>query len=93
MTGRTSGRLGTLNRLAPVNRDRVARGEEPYASAHLLSPAELHWLLAPYGRIRMHLSVEESKHNWTKRLEAICERFSLRWGQPTGAFIVAGVRP
>ena len=85
--------VGTLNRLAPVNRDRVARGEEPYASAHLFSPAELRGLLAPYGRVRMHLSVEESKHDWAGPLKAICERLSLRWGQPRGAFIVAGVRP
>jgi len=85
--------VGTLNRLAPINRDRVRGGKEPYASAHLLSPAELRALLAPYGRVRMHLSVEELKHHWARPLKAIRERFLLRWGKPESAFIVAGVRP
>lgn len=45
--------IGTLNRLAPLNRERLARRREPYASACLLSATELHDLLRPHGRVAM----------------------------------------
>jgi len=41
--------IGTLNRMAPVNRDRLEKGEEPYASGHLFSPDELMDVIAPLG--------------------------------------------
>ena len=45
--------IGTLNRTAPINRDRLHKGEEPYASGHLFAPDELADLLKPFGGIRM----------------------------------------
>lgn len=48
--------IGTLNRLAPINRDRLRKNEEPYASGHLLAPDDLVDLLSPLGEIRIAAS-------------------------------------
>lgn len=55
---RNKGRMliGTLNRAAPLNRQRLAEGREPYASGHLYSPEELRELLHPFGQVRMAAS-------------------------------------
>ena len=45
--------VGGLNRLAPLNRERLREGRAPYAAAWLPAPGELHRLLAPWGRVRM----------------------------------------
>ena len=82
--------IGTLNELAPLNRHRIAKGKEPYASAHLLSPKDLRGLLVQYGHVRMGVTPEGFRH---KRLGPLWRRAALRWGNPTGAFIVAEVRP
>jgi len=82
--------IGTLNELAPLNRHRIAKGKEPYASAHLLSPKDLRGLLVQYGHVRMGVTPEGFRH---KRLGPLRRRAALRWGNPTGAFIVAEVRP
>jgi len=66
--------IGTLNRLAPLNRNRVAAGKEPYASARLFSPTELRDLLGPYGTA--HVSVTDPEDEGNEPGE-------------TGAFIVA----
>jgi len=48
--------IGTLNRTAPINRDRILKGEEPYASGHLFAPEDLANLLKPFGEVRMAAS-------------------------------------
>lgn len=60
---RPGGRLliGTLNRLAKLNRDRVSQAKEPYVSAHLFSPDEVRQLLAPLGDVRIAASPSVSR--------------------------------
>ena len=84
--------IGMLNKLAPINRDRIVKKKEPYASADLFSSEELRRLLAKFGRVRIRVSVSEEKHLQVKPLRKIWDKFALPWKQPTGAFIVAEVR-
>jgi ubiquinone/menaquinone biosynthesis C-methylase UbiE len=85
--------IGSLNRLSPLNRRRVARNQEPYASARLFSPNELRALLAGYGRVRMGVSQEGSSHHIQRPWGSIRRRTaSIRKGH-FGAFIVVEVRP
>ena len=76
--------VGTLNRLDPLNRRRVARGEQPYVSARMFSCRELGKLLAQYGQVRMSGSPETHEHGGAG---------SLPEEKPAGAFIVAEVFP
>ena len=48
--------IGTLNKVAPINRDRLEKGEEPFASANLLGPDELMKLLSRFGEVQMAAS-------------------------------------
>jgi ubiquinone/menaquinone biosynthesis C-methylase UbiE len=82
--------IGTLNKSAPLNRQRVASGKQPYASARLFSPRELSDLLAPYGGVRMGISAEGSKHNQQEPVSLSLGRGALR--DTAGAFVVAEVR-
>jgi len=66
--------IGTLNRLAPLNRERVADRKKPYSSARLFSPTELRYLLAPYGTVHILMADPEGEVNERRK---------------TGAFIVA----
>ena len=85
--------VGTLNKLAPINRERIADGKEPYTSAHLFSPSELRALLQPHGRIRMRVtSAIPDGHPRLKALRALRDRVLLRCGKAAGAFIVAEVQ-
>ena len=45
--------VGTLNRSAPLNQQRLAERREPYISGHLYTPTEFHDLLRPFGRVQM----------------------------------------
>jgi len=51
--------VGTLNRRAALNRERLAAGAQPYAAAKLLTPGELTGLLARYGPVHMRASLPE----------------------------------
>ena len=68
--------IGTLNRLSPLNRDRLADRKEPYSSARLFSPTELRDLLSPYGTV--HILVTDP-------------RVEVNESGQNGAFIVAKV--
>jgi SAM-dependent methyltransferase len=48
--------VGTLNRLARINRRRLATGSEPYVSGRLFTPGELRHRLERFGRVRMRAS-------------------------------------
>ena len=83
--------VGTLNRLAPVNRHCVAKGKEPYASARMFSPKELLELLAPFGHVRAGVTAEKPGSRRRRIWKAVTRRASLRQ-EPAGAFLVAEVR-
>lgn len=86
--------IGTLNRLADLNRRRLAAGQEPYVSARLLTPDELEELLAPYGSVRMRASSpregEADRHSRTRNDHRAPGAGRLR--ELDGPFIVAEVR-
>jgi len=83
--------VGALNRLAPINRQRIADKKEPYASARLFSPMQLRYMLAPYGRLRMDASKEHSKAKGAGLLSKFREKLPTWLRQPRGAFIVGEV--
>lgn len=84
--------IGTLNRDAPINRHRLVKGKQPYASGRLLSFEELHQLLEPFGQVRIAMTDEHAgKHAlWPRRL---FRRYLLQKSKSlSGAFIMAEVR-
>jgi SAM-dependent methyltransferase len=91
---RNGGRLlvGTLNRLAPLNQQRIAKGKPPYSSAHLLSPDELRGLLAPWGRVRMVASAPPGHGRHPLRSKRVVGRIAGLRSKLDGPFIVAEVR-
>jgi len=80
--------IGTLNPLAPLNRQRLLAGEPPYASARMFSPGELRRLLRPWGRVGMRAS-SPAQHG-PRRARA--RRLAALGRGPDGPFIVAEVR-
>lgn len=82
--------IGSLNRLAPVNRQRLAERKEPYASGHLFSPDELAALLQPFGSVRMRAS-EIGNGNEENPLNAAGKERPPQ-EQLTGSLIIAEVR-
>ncbi len=81
--------IGTLNRSASLNRQRVAEGREPYISGRLYSPDELRELLSPLGHVRMTASDPDDVFHRQERGRFY--RLSSRVN-PDGPFIVAEVR-
>jgi len=65
--------IGTLNRLARINRERIAARSEPYVSAHMFTPEELRDLLASFGETNILATAEHESG----------------LGDESGAFIVA----
>jgi len=90
---RPGGRLlvGTLNRRAPLNRHRVAKGKEPYASARMFSPSELRTALGSFGRVGMRVTARETGGRQKGAWSSVKRRWVVG-RNPTGAFIVAEVR-
>ena len=84
--------VGTLNRLAPLNQDRVSMGKPPYASAHLFSPGELRRLLAPWGSVRMAASPVPESTAGSPLSRNIVDRVPALEGTLRGPLIVAEVR-
>ncbi len=78
--------IGALNRLAPINRRRLAEGEQPYVSGRLLAPGELRELLKPFGSVR----TVASRVTTAERSRRVPARPRPR--RLTGAFVVAEVR-
>jgi SAM-dependent methyltransferase len=88
---KTGGRvlIGSLNALAPLNQQRIAEGDEPYASSRLYAPDELHGLLSPFGLVRMVASnpgQNASEVNHAERDDALTQ------SKTDGPFIIAEVR-
>ena len=84
--------IGTLNRLARLNQDRLANGEEPYLSAQLLSPDGLLALLASVGPVRMLASPSTEPNGQRPLAEPEQRRTSRSRSTLRGPFIVAEVR-
>ncbi len=83
--------IGTLNRLAPLNRHRLSKGKQPYASAHLLSPDELRRLLAPWGHVRMMASSPGPRKGRSFLPTCIVRRLPVFRGRLDGPLLVAEV--
>ena len=83
--------IGTLNRLAPLNRHRLAKGREPYVSGRLLSPVELRALLEPWGRVRMLASSPRRQEGRTRLPGKLARRIPAFRRRLDGPFLVAEV--
>jgi len=92
---RRGGKLiaGVLNRLAPVNRRRIARGKEPYISGRLFSPTEVRNIFEPYGRVQIHIAGFVPKYKGLICFSPVMEIISFWLKRENGAFIAVEVRP
>jgi ubiquinone/menaquinone biosynthesis C-methylase UbiE len=84
--------VGTLNRLALLNRQRLSAGKEPYISAHLFSPNEVRSLLAPWGEVHMVASSPGERKTPRLLLGRLAGQLLTFLGWLRGPFIVAEVR-
>jgi len=84
--------IGTLNWLAPLNRQRASKGKQPYASARMFTPVELRRVLAPWGRVRMVASAPRGQVQGAPARGSILRWFDLGRRNPKGPCIVAAVR-
>lgn len=81
--------IGTLNRLARLNRQRCRRRDSPYAAAGLLSPLDLRRLLRPWGPVQMASATPATNGRLPPvRLNGLW----LRLGWSSAPFILAAVR-
>ena len=83
--------IGTLNKLATINQDRIVSNKKPYAFSKMFSPEELRRFLAPFGNVQIRVSIDETIKNREKSLRDTWNKFALPWKQATGVFIVACV--
>lgn len=82
--------IGTLNRLAAVNRQRVAAGAEPFASARMFTLDELQRFLAQFGNVTIGISMENCGVG-RKRKSPVGKRDNPPVGHADGALIAARV--
>jgi SAM-dependent methyltransferase len=84
--------VGTLNRLAALNQQRLSEGKEPYVSAHLFSPDEVRSLLAPWGEVHIVASIPGERKTQPLLLGHLARRLAMFRGRLRGPLIVAEVR-
>ncbi len=84
--------IGTLNRLAPLNRRRVLQGQGPYAWARTFTPEGLEAVLGSRGRVRMMASSLPSDEREVVAAGAVQDGTSSPRHGLAGPFLVASVR-
>ena len=84
--------VGTLNRLARINRRRLAADNEPYASGRLFTPDELRHRLERFGRVRMRASLPQESGPG-EHLGRRVARWLAGRRSTSGPFLVAEVTP
>lgn len=84
--------VGTLNRLAPLNQQRLSKGRQPYASANLFSPGELRRLLASLGSVRMAASSPRRHEGQLSPSKHAAARAAMSRKKLAGPLVVAEVR-
>ena len=90
---KSAGRLivGALNRLARVNRLRVAARSEPYASAQMFTLDDLCKLLMPFGAMKILLTMEGKDIPCQKLTGSSTVKRVPAPGAESGAFITVRV--
>ncbi len=84
--------IGTLDKEASLNKQRIFQKEEPYISARLFSGQEFSELLLPYGKVNIHLSGQQQEGKIYRKPTFWQEREEYLWGRQDNALIVAEVQ-